>query len=124
MASKILLLLAALVAAALLTASALAVSHGTAAHGNPARGKALFSRPGLFCASCHTLKAAKSKGRSGPNLDKAKPSYAEIVDRVTKGLKATKRWPAGMPAFGGAHAAVNKAQIQDIAAFVYAATHR
>ena len=124
MGSRIPLLLAALVAAALLTASALAVSDGAAVQGNPTRGKALFSRPGLFCASCHTLKAAKSRGRDGPNLDKAKPSYALIVDRVTKGRVASKRWPAGMPAFAGAHASVTKAQIRDLAAFIYTATHR
>jgi mono/diheme cytochrome c family protein len=117
------LLLAALAAAALLTATALGAAAGASVPGNPTRGKAFFSRPGVFCASCHTLKAAKSRGRDGPNLDKAKPSFARIVERVTKGRDATRRWPTGMPRYGGAHAVLTKAQIRDVAAFVYTATH-
>jgi mono/diheme cytochrome c family protein len=117
------LLFAAVVAAALLTSSAFAVARA-AVPGNPVRGKALFVRPGLFCGSCHTLKAAKSTGRDGANLDKAKPAYARIVDFVTKGAKTTPRWPAGMPAYGGRHAELTKAEMQDIAAFVYNATHK
>jgi mono/diheme cytochrome c family protein len=118
------LLRVALVAATLLTTSALAVAADPSVPGNATRGKALFSRPGLFCGTCHTLKATKSKGRDGPNLDKAKPSYARIIERVTKGRNPSRRWPTGMPAYGGAHAVVTKRQIQDIAAFVYKATHR
>lgn len=91
--------------------------------GNPVVGKALFVRPGLFCSSCHRLKAARSTGRSGPNLDRAKRSYPTIVEVVTKGQKATRRWPTGMPGFGGRHAELSKALIQDLAAFVYDATH-
>ena len=124
MGSRTALLFAALAAATLMTTTALAVPAGTAVRGNPARGKALFSRPGLFCASCHTLKAAKSTGRDGPNLDKAKPTYARIVERVTNGRRATRRWPTGMPGYAGAHAFVTKAEIRDLAAFVYTATHR
>jgi mono/diheme cytochrome c family protein len=124
MRPKTVLPLAVLAAAALLMASAATVSAGASVPGDPKRGKALFLRPGLFCASCHTLKAVKSKGRDGPNLDKAKPSYALIVNRVTNGHKPSKRWPTGMPSYSGAHAFVNKAQIRDLAAFVYAATHR
>jgi mono/diheme cytochrome c family protein len=104
-----------------LTASALAVA---AVPGNSANGKALYVRAGLFCSSCHMLKAAGSVGRDGPNLDQAKPSYATIVDFVTKGRKPTRRWPTGMPAYGGRSAELTKARIKDIAAFVYNATHK
>jgi mono/diheme cytochrome c family protein len=118
------LLLAAVAVAALATVGSFAFAAGAAVPGNPTRGKALFIRPGLFCGSCHTLKAAGSKGRDGANLDKAKPGYARIVEFVTKGSKQTPRWPAGMPAYGGRHAELTKAEMQDIAAFVYDATHR
>jgi len=114
-------LLAALAAS---MASAIAIGSLVAVPGNPKTGKALFSRPGLFCYSCHTLKAAGSTGRDGPDLDKAKPSYARIVDFVTKGRPPSKRWPTGSPGFGGPKGELNKAEIRDIAAFVYAATHR
>jgi mono/diheme cytochrome c family protein len=123
MGSRTTLALAALAAAALLTASALAVAAGAAAPGNAVRGKALFVRPGLFCGSCHTLKAAGSKGRDGRNLDNAKPGYEKIVEFVTKGSNPTRRWPTGMPAYGGRYANMTKAEIQDVAAFVYNATH-
>jgi mono/diheme cytochrome c family protein len=123
MGQRTALLFAAVAAAALLTASAFALG-GSAVPGNPVRGKALFVRAGLFCASCHTLKAAKSTGRDGANLDKAKTAYAGIIDFVTKGAKATPRWPAGMPAYGGKHGELTKAEMQDIAAFVYTATHK
>jgi mono/diheme cytochrome c family protein len=116
------MLLAAALAAAIATAAA--IGAGTAVPGNPKIGKALFVRPGIFCASCHTLKAVRSTGRDGPDLDKAKPSYARIVDFVTHGRPPTKRWPTGSPGFGGRHAELTKAEISDIAAFVYAATHK
>jgi mono/diheme cytochrome c family protein len=119
--------LAALAAAALLTASVLAAAARPSLKGNPERGKALFLRPGIFCGSCHTLKAAKSTGRDGPNLDEAKPSYDTVVAFVTKGRRPSKRWPTGMPAYSGrkgTYGVLPKARIQDIAAFVYTATHR
>src|SRR5207247_6122589 len=70
MAPRTALMLAALVAAGLLIASAFAVATRASVRGNPTAGKALFVRPGVFCGSCHTLKAAKSTGRDGPNLDR------------------------------------------------------
>jgi mono/diheme cytochrome c family protein len=105
-------------------AGAAGIAAGASAPGNPTRGKALFTRPGLFCNSCHTLKAAGATGRDGPNLDKARPSYGTIVDFVTKGRPATKQWPTGSPGFGGPRGELTKAEIRDIAAFVYAATHK
>jgi hypothetical protein len=38
-------------------------------------------------------------------------------------VRTSKRWPAGMPGFGGRHAELTKAEMQDIAAFVYNAAH-
>lgn len=122
MGPKTAFLLAAFAVAALVTPNAFAFG-GSAVPGNPVRGKALFVRPGLFCGSCHTLKAARSTGRDGANLDQAKPSYARIVEFITKGSPQTKRWPAGMPTYGGRIPEITKSQIQDIAAFVYNATH-
>jgi mono/diheme cytochrome c family protein len=115
--------LAALAAAASLLGGALVVVATASVPGNPARGKTLFVRSGLFCASCHTLKAAGSTGRDGPNLDNAKLGYATIVEFVTKGGKPSRRWPTGMPGYGGRHAELTKALIQDLAAFVYTSTH-
>jgi mono/diheme cytochrome c family protein len=111
----------ALAAAVMLSASVAAVAAVSSAPGNAAQGKVLFLRAGVFCGSCHTLNAAKSTGRDGPNLDKTKPSYARIVDIVTKGSRPTKQWPTGMPGYKGE---LTKARIQNIAAFVYAATHK
>jgi mono/diheme cytochrome c family protein len=92
--------------------------------GNVAVGKALFVRPGLFCNSCHALKAVGSTGRDGPNLDKTKPSYARIVTIVTLGRNPSRRWPTGMPGYAAHYKELTGAEIRDIAAFVYTATHR
>ena len=114
--------LAALAAGSLLTAGA-ALPARRATPGNAADGKALFLRAGIFCGSCHTLRAAKSTGRDGPNLDRVKSSYAQIVAVVTKGAKPTKAWPTGMPGYGGPHGELSPARIRDVAAFVYRSTH-
>jgi mono/diheme cytochrome c family protein len=91
--------------------------------GNPKLGKTLFLRSGVFCASCHVLKAAGSTGRDGPNLDTSKASYGEIVAAITKGHAPTKHWPEGMPRYGGKSAVLPPADIKDVAAFVYLSTH-
>ena len=91
--------------------------------GNAVIGKKLYLQSGVFCGSCHTLKAAGSTGRDGPNLDRAKPSYATIVDYVTKGRNPSKKWPTGMPGYGHA-SELSKLAIRDVAAFVYGATHK
>jgi mono/diheme cytochrome c family protein len=122
MAPRKALPLATLVVAALLAAISF-VGVASAVPGNPARGKKLFLQNGVFCASCHTLKAVKSTGHDGPNLDNAKPGYARIVAFVTKGRDATKHWPTGMPRYSGQNAVITKAEIKDVAAFVYTATH-
>ncbi len=92
--------------------------------GNATRGKAYFNRAGLFCGSCHQLKAAGSVGRDGPNLDQTKPSIAKIVLAVSKGTRPSHKWPTGMPGYAGKNGELTKAEVQDIAAFIYTATHR
>lgn len=76
--------------------------------GDPAAGKGVFTSAG--CAGCHTLKAAGSVGRVGPNLDQVQPTLALVVDRVTHGKGA-------MPPFAGQ---LSEQQIKDVAAFVVA----
>ncbi len=117
-------LVSAVLAVLALTAAGGLVAAAGSAPGSPTRGKALFLRPGVFCSSCHTLKATGSTGRDGPNLDPTRSSYARIVEYVTKGRNPSKRWPTGMPHYGPPNAELSKAEIQDVAAFVYAATHK
>jgi mono/diheme cytochrome c family protein len=76
-----------------------------------AAGKKVFTSAG--CVTCHTLKAAGSKGTIGPNLDQLKPSVARVVKQVTNG-------GAIMPAFKDK---LSPKQIQDVAAFVATSTH-
>src|SRR3954452_19790563 len=51
-------------------------------------GKQLFAGT---CGSCHTLKAAGTKGTFGPNLDQLKPSKATVLNQIAHG-------GGGMPA--------------------------
>ena len=44
------------------------------------------------CGICHTLKAAKSEGTIGPNLDDIKPSMDQIIYVVTNGLGVMQAW--------------------------------
>src|SRR5215470_4284975 len=60
------------------------------------------------CGSCHTLPAAGTHGRKGPNLANEGSSYVDVVDQVVRG-------GGGMPAFG---TSLTRRQIGDIAAFV------
>src|SRR5262249_18533806 len=78
--------------------------------GNPVAGKQVFASAG--CAGCHTLAAAGSTGTTGPNLDKAKPSLALVLRRVTTAYRA-------MPSFNGQ---LSRQQIQDVAACVVQST--
>ncbi len=45
-------------------------------------GKELFAST---CGSCHTLKAAGTKGEVGPNLDQLKPSMARVLAAIKNG---------------------------------------
>jgi cytochrome c6 len=54
-------------------------------------GKTIFT---TSCGSCHTLAAAGTNGKIGPNLDQLKPALARVKRQVTNG-------GAVMPAFKG-----------------------
>jgi mono/diheme cytochrome c family protein len=82
-----------------------------AAPGNPHLGAAVFSSDG--CATCHTLKAAGSKGTVGPNLDQKEPPYALVVSTVTNGKGA-------IPPF---KSTLTGTQIENVAAYIYDSTH-
>ena len=79
--------------------------------GNPAAGRKVFVSAG--CGSCHTLAAAGAHGTAGPNLDADPPGVDLVLDRVTNGQGA-------MPSFKGR---LSEQQINDVAAYVVAATH-
>ena len=78
--------------------------------GSAKKGKVVFVSN---CSTCHALKAANARGTIGPNLDQKKPAYKLIILRVTNGKSP-------MIPFKGT---LTTAQIQDVAAFVYNATH-
>jgi len=60
------------------------------------------------CGACHTFAPAKSSGQAGPNLDRVRPSFAQVRAQVENG-------GGGMPAF---KSRLSAAQIRDVAAFV------
>ena len=75
-------------------------------------GRSLF---GQYCNQCHTLSAAHTVGRVGPNLDNLRPQYALVVDAVTNGRqRGNGTMPAGL---------VQGADVQKVACFVARATH-
>lgn len=78
----------------------------TTAGGPGGEGEALFLSSG--CGGCHTLAAAGASGTAGPNLDRARPSYQLVVQRVTDGVGA-------MPGYAGS---LSSAQIEAIARYV------
>jgi len=45
-----------------------------------------------MCGTCHVLKAAKSTGNIGPNLDQVKPSIDRIIYVVTNGIGVMQAW--------------------------------
>jgi mono/diheme cytochrome c family protein len=47
-----------------------------------AEGRRLFT---YNCGTCHTLKAANTSGRVGPNLDELRPPKALVLDAIAKG---------------------------------------
>jgi mono/diheme cytochrome c family protein len=75
-------------------------------------GRKLF---GEYCNQCHTLKAANTVGRVGPNLDELRPPYALVVNAVTNGRqRGNGTMPAGL---------VQGADVNNVACFVDKATH-
>jgi uncharacterized cupredoxin-like copper-binding protein len=82
--------------------------------GDPAAGAAVFAANG--CASCHTLAAAGATGTAAPNLDAAKPTQAIVRAFVMNGATAGG---VSMPAFTN----LSAADVNNIAAYIYASTH-
>jgi mono/diheme cytochrome c family protein len=80
--------------------------------GDATAGKAIFTGSS-GCSSCHTLKDAGATGTVGPNLDQLKPPEERIVTQVENG-------GGPMPAFKDQ---LSAKQIQDVAAYVFSATH-
>jgi mono/diheme cytochrome c family protein len=49
------------------------------------------------CSSCHTLKASKTTGKVGPNLDYVQPTIGQILSVIATGSRAaTAVMPAGL----------------------------
>jgi mono/diheme cytochrome c family protein len=92
--------------------------------GNPRAGRPMFV---TTCGVCHTLRAAGTIGTSGPDLDAVSLTELQIITAVSKGgaavmpRAAAARFTTQMVPYGGV---LTKAQIDDVAAFVYAATRR
>jgi len=81
--------------------------------GNPVNGKALFISNS--CGSCHTLADAGTNGNVGPNLNQLKPSQITVKTAVMNGAGGGG---SQMPPF-----AMSATQFNDIASYVYSATH-
>jgi mono/diheme cytochrome c family protein len=91
--------------------------------GSPAAGKPLFVST---CGLCHRLRDARTVGTNGPDLDKVSLTQAMIVKAITDGGSSvmTKAQAAGYPTRMVPYRNVlSKKQIQDIAAYVFKATH-
>jgi mono/diheme cytochrome c family protein len=97
--------------AALGTVMVAALPATAANPGNPTKGKVLFKKT---CGTCHTLKAAGTKGAL-QNLDKTKPTYAKAILVITNGSKKN-------PVMVAYKTTYTKKQIQDLAAFIDAST--
>ncbi|MEI8105061.1 MAG: cytochrome c [Actinomycetes bacterium] len=102
------------VAAAFTAGVPAALSHPAAVTTTPIRGDVKAGKQ-LFvaaCGGCHILKAAKTLGKRGPNLDQEPSAYAALITQITYGGE-------GMPGFAKAF---KPAYIRDIAAFVARST--
>ncbi len=82
--------------------------------GDPVAGRSVFAANN--CASCHTLAAAGANGTYGPNLDQVKPGQATVRQFVQNGSTSGG---VSMPAFSN----MSQTDLNNIAAFVYQATH-
>jgi len=70
-------------------------------------GRQLF---GERCNNCHTLAAARTQGKVGPNLDQLKPPAALVLNGIETGrMRGNGTMPAGI---------VSGKDAQDVAAFV------
>ena len=72
----------------------------------------IYNNKGM-CSSCHTLKAAESVGKLGPNLDQLKPQISQIVYTVLNGIGV-------MPSFKDM---LTTEEIDAVAYYVYNSTN-
>jgi mono/diheme cytochrome c family protein len=71
------------------------------------RGRELF---GTTCNECHTLAAANTSGRTGPNFDELRPPKSLVLNAIKQGrAQGNGRMPAAL--LGGQDA-------QDVANFI------
>jgi cytochrome c5 len=71
------------------------------------KGRQIF---GERCNNCHTLAAARTQGKVGPNLDQLKPPAALVLNAIQTGrMRGNGTMPAGI---------VSGKDAQDVAAFV------
>lgn len=114
---------AALTIAAGVPAAALALGSPKVV-GNAKAGKPIFVQT---CGVCHTLRAARSVGTIGPNLDKTALTEAVIIKAITNGgasvmpKAAAARYTTQMTAYKNV---LTPTAIQNVAAFVYTSTHK
>ena len=80
--------------------------NAAAASSGAVTGAEVFATSG--CGGCHTLKAARSNGAVGPNLDELHPTFAQVKSRVQEGGGV-------MPSFRGK---LSEQQIDAVARFV------
>ena len=85
---------------------------GSTNAGDPVAGKRIFVSAG--CGKCHSLKAAGTSGIIGGPLDGIPHPFDDVVARVRDG-------GGGMPSF---RKKLSPADIDDVAAFVAAATKK
>ena len=64
------------------------------------------------CGTCHTLKAAKSEGNIGPNLDQLESSIEQIIYTVTNGIGVMQAWEG----------ILSKEEIEAVAYYVFNST--
>src|SRR5262249_54263247 len=98
-----------------------AISHAEDKPGNAAKGLILFRR---YCSNCHTLKAAGAHGHLGPDLDKLKPSYAQVLTQLKTGGTQGAGLPPSDLTFGPGIHTFSEQDMRDLATFVVRATHR
>lgn len=85
-----------------------------AVNGNVVLGKVVFKST---CTVCHTLKAAGAVGTIGPNFDQLRLPYQTIVNTVANGKSGSM---GTMPSY---KSSLTSAQIENVAAFIYASEH-
>ena len=82
--------------------------------GDSVAGREVFAA--AACGSCHTLAAAGSRGRRGPNLDRHAVAHRHTSSEVAAIVRNGR---GAMPPF---RARLSEEQIRDVAAFVVAAS--